>query len=120
VNDEEMQGAPITTQMGENVVKIRELVQSVHRLTCKMIADELDMSKETVRKILVQDLGMRKLAVKFVPQNLMEEQKNRHPPPQEKASVPRIICHILLTWLQLTSAVSQIHECAERKAFLGH
>jgi hypothetical protein len=32
-----------------------------------MIADELDMSKEIVRKILVQDLGMRKLAVKLVP-----------------------------------------------------
>jgi hypothetical protein len=38
-----------------------------------MIADELDMSKETVRKILVQDLGMRKLAAKLVLQNLMME-----------------------------------------------
>jgi hypothetical protein len=34
--------------MGENVVKIRELVQSDCRLTCMMIADELDNSKETV------------------------------------------------------------------------
>jgi hypothetical protein len=32
-----------------------------------MIADELDMSKETVLKILVKDLGMRKLAPKLVP-----------------------------------------------------
>jgi hypothetical protein len=32
-----------------------------------MIADELDIRKETVRKILVQELGMRKLAAKFVP-----------------------------------------------------
>jgi hypothetical protein len=31
-----------------------------------MIADELDMSKEIVRKISVQDLGMRKLDEKFV------------------------------------------------------
>jgi hypothetical protein len=28
--------------------------------TCRMIADKLEMSKETVLKILVQDLGMRK------------------------------------------------------------
>jgi hypothetical protein len=78
VNDEERQAAPITTQIGENVVKIGELVQSVRWLTCRMIHDELHTSKETIRKILVQDLGMGKLAVKFVPQNLMEEQKDIH------------------------------------------
>jgi ribosomal protein S25 len=77
-NNEERQGAPIMTQTGENVVKIRELVQSVRWLTCRMIYDDLDMSKPIVRKILEQDLGMRKLAVKSVPQNLMEEQKDRH------------------------------------------
>jgi hypothetical protein len=43
-----------------------------------LIADEFNMSKETVRKILVQDLGMRKLEVKLMPQNLTEEQKDRH------------------------------------------
>jgi predicted ArsR family transcriptional regulator len=48
--------------MDENVAEIRKLVRSDSQLTCKMIADELDMSKETVRKILVQDLVMRKLA----------------------------------------------------------
>jgi orotate phosphoribosyltransferase-like protein len=32
-----------------------------------MIADELDLSKETVRKILVQHLDMRKLAAKLMP-----------------------------------------------------
>jgi hypothetical protein len=43
-----------------------------------MIADESDMSKETVKEIFVQDLDMRKLAAKLMPQNLMEEQKDRH------------------------------------------
>jgi hypothetical protein len=42
-----------------------------------MISYELDMSKGTVRKILVPDLGMRKLAAKFVPRNLTEEKKDR-------------------------------------------
>jgi hypothetical protein len=37
-----------------------------------MTSDELDMSKETVRKILVQDVGMRKLAAKLVMRNLTE------------------------------------------------
>jgi hypothetical protein len=43
-----------------------------------MLADGLDMSQETVRKIFVQDLVMRKLAVKLMPRNLEEEQKDRH------------------------------------------
>jgi hypothetical protein len=39
-----------------------------------MIADELAMSKETVRNILLQDLGIRKLAAKLMLQNSKEEQ----------------------------------------------
>jgi hypothetical protein len=41
------------------------------------MADELDTSKETVRNNLVEDLRMRMLVAKLVPQNLMEEQKDR-------------------------------------------
>jgi DNA-binding Lrp family transcriptional regulator len=52
--------------MDESVMKIIGLVLSDSQLTCRIIADELDMSRETVRKILVQDLGMRKLAAKLV------------------------------------------------------
>jgi hypothetical protein len=42
-----------------------------------MAAGALDMSKETVRDIVVQNLGMRKLAAKLMPRNLTEEQKDR-------------------------------------------
>jgi histone-lysine N-methyltransferase SETMAR len=42
-----------------------------------MAAGELDMSKEAVRNIVLQDLGMRKLVVKLVARNLTEEQKDR-------------------------------------------
>jgi orotate phosphoribosyltransferase-like protein len=62
-------------QTDGNIVKISELLRPDRQLTRRMIADELDMSKETVRKILVQDLGMRRLATKLMPQNLMGEQK---------------------------------------------
>jgi hypothetical protein len=59
---DEKQGAPVTKQTNKNVMKIRELVGFDRWLTCCMVADDLHMSKETVRKILVQDLGMRKSA----------------------------------------------------------
>jgi hypothetical protein len=55
VNNYERQGVPV------------ELVCSAHQLTCRMIVDELHMSKMTVRKILVQDFGMINLAVKLMP-----------------------------------------------------
>lgn len=67
MDDDERQDAPITKRMMENVAKIMELVRSDRWLTRRLITDELDMSKETVRKILVQDLGLRKLAAKLVP-----------------------------------------------------
>jgi hypothetical protein len=42
-----------------------------------MAAGELDMSKEAVRNIVAQDLGMRNLAAKLVPRNLTKEQNDR-------------------------------------------
>jgi transposase len=66
VKDDERQGAPVTKRMDENVTKIKELVQSDCLLTCRIILDELDVSKESVRRILLQDLDMRKLAAKLV------------------------------------------------------
>jgi histone-lysine N-methyltransferase SETMAR len=63
--------------MDKKAVKIMELAQSDYWLTCRMIADERDISKETIRKMLVQELGVTKLAAKLVPRNLTEEQKDR-------------------------------------------
>jgi transposase-like protein len=76
VNDKEKQDAPVTKQTDENVMKVRQLVRSDCQLTCMIIPDELDMHKETVRKILVQDLGMRKLAAKLMLRNSTEGSKD--------------------------------------------
>jgi len=37
----------------------------------------VDIDRKIVRKILTEDLGMRKLCVKMVPKELTEEQKRR-------------------------------------------
>lgn len=73
MNYDERQGAPVTMQMNKNVTKIRELVRSNRGLTRRLVANELDISKETVTKISVQDLVLRKLTTKFVTPNLKEE-----------------------------------------------
>jgi hypothetical protein len=42
-----------------------------------MMAQELNLDRETVRKILTEDLGMRKVSAKLVPRILSDEQKQR-------------------------------------------
>jgi hypothetical protein len=42
-----------------------------------MMAEELNLDRETVRKILTEDLGMRKVSAKIVQQILSDDQKQR-------------------------------------------
>jgi len=47
------------------------------RLTVRSIAKQVNFDRETVRKILTEDLDMRKVCAKMVPKELTEEQKQR-------------------------------------------
>ena len=47
------------------------------RLPVMSIAEQVNIDRETVRKILTEDLDMRKVCAKMVPQELTEEQKQR-------------------------------------------
>jgi len=46
-------------------------------LTVRSIAEQVNIDRETVRKILIEDLDMRKVCAKMVPKELTEEQKRR-------------------------------------------
>jgi len=41
-----------------------------------MIAGEVNMNRETVRLILTEELGMRKICAKMVPRNLRQQQRD--------------------------------------------
>jgi len=41
-----------------------------------MIADEVNMNRETVRLILTEEMGMRKFFAKMVSRNLTEQQRD--------------------------------------------
>ena len=75
VEDDPKLGRPCTSTTDTNIKKVRQLVCSDRRLTIRVIANELAMDKETVRTILVDTLGMRKVCAKMVPRLLTEEQK---------------------------------------------
>jgi len=72
VEDEQRSGRQSTTRTSDNTTRVREFVRSDRRLTAKMIADEVNMNREAVRRILTEELGMRKICAKMVPRNLTE------------------------------------------------
>jgi hypothetical protein len=70
VTDEERSGRPATSRTEENIAKVRQIVRAV-----RSIAEQVNIDREIVRKILTEDLDMRKVCAKMVPKELTEEQK---------------------------------------------
>jgi len=77
VTDEERSGLPATSRTGQNIAKVRQIVHENRRLAVRSIAEQVNVDRETVRKILTEDLDMRKVCAKMVPKELTEEQKQR-------------------------------------------
>ena len=76
VEDEQRSGRPSATRTSDNTARVTELAQSDRRLTVKMIADEVNVNREAVRLILIEELGMRKMCAKMVPRNLTQQQRD--------------------------------------------
>jgi ribosomal protein S25 len=70
-------GRPATSRTEENIAKVRQIVREIRRLTVRSIAEQVNIDRKTVRKILTEDLDMRKMCAKMVPKELNEEQKQR-------------------------------------------
>jgi len=77
VTDEERSGRPATSRTEENIAKVLQILHENCRLTVRSIAEQVNIDKETVRKILTEDLDMRKVCAKMVPKELNKEQKQR-------------------------------------------
>jgi len=77
VTVEERSGRPATSRTEENIAKVYKIVCENHRLTVRSIAEQVNIDRETVRKILTEDFDMRKVCAKMVPKELTEEQKQR-------------------------------------------
>ena len=77
VSDGERSGRPATSRTEENIAEVRQIVRENRRLTVRSIAEQVNIDRETVKKILTDDLDMRKVCAKMVPEQLTEEQKQR-------------------------------------------
>jgi urease accessory protein UreE len=61
--------------MNSSIGKVQQLLLSNRHLSLQMKVDELDMSKDTVWKAVIQDLKKREVCSHFVPHALTAEQE---------------------------------------------
>jgi len=74
VKDDARSG-PSTARTDKNLESFRRLLTEDRLTTLQMIADLLNIGKETVRRIVTEDLGKRKICMRFVPHALTTEWK---------------------------------------------
>jgi len=67
VTDDERSGRPATSRTEENIAKVHQITRENRRLTVRSIAEQVNIYRETDRKILPEDLDMRKVCAKIVP-----------------------------------------------------
>jgi transposase len=75
--DDPRSGRPSTSRNADTVENVPEMVTRDRRLALRVMLDELNINKETIRQILHEDLRKRKICAKFVPHSLTDEQKQR-------------------------------------------
>ena len=56
---------------------MRKRIQEERCVTVRMMADEFGVNRETIRQILVEDLGKRKVASRFVLHALSDDQRHK-------------------------------------------
>ncbi|UYV71996.1 hypothetical protein LAZ67_9001510 [Cordylochernes scorpioides] len=75
VNDEERAGRPSTSTTDEKINKLEKMILAYRRITVREVAEDLNISIGSCHSIFINDLGMRRVAAKFVPKLLNCDQK---------------------------------------------
>ncbi len=75
VEDDAREGRPKTMHNTANIDRIRSFIVKDRHLTTRDIAKCTNINRETVRKILCEDLGTCKVCTKMVPKILTVEKK---------------------------------------------
>ncbi|UYV70083.1 hypothetical protein LAZ67_7001725 [Cordylochernes scorpioides] len=75
VNDEERAGRPSTSTTDEKINEVEKMILANRRITVREVAEGLNISIGSCHSIFINDLGMRRVAAKFVPKLLNCDQK---------------------------------------------
>ncbi|KAG5333554.1 SETMR methyltransferase, partial [Acromyrmex heyeri] len=76
LEDDKKSGRPILVRTPEMIEKVRYFIANVRNASLKMMEEALNISRETIRTILHEDLGKTKVCAKFVPHTLRSDQKS--------------------------------------------
>jgi hypothetical protein len=74
LEDDERSERPTAVRASDMIETVRELIATDRQMTL-WTEEELEIGRERIRKILVEDFGKRKVCARFVPHSLMDEQK---------------------------------------------
>jgi hypothetical protein len=77
VEDDQRSVRPSTSKTTENVEKVRELIHEDGHRTIHELADTVGIRYGVCQEILTENLNMRRIAAKFVPRLLTNDQKQR-------------------------------------------
>jgi hypothetical protein len=72
---EQRSGRLLTSRNADVIDKVRTSIMGERRLAVREVADEVGISRCSANTLLTEDLGMRRLAAKFVFKLLSPEQK---------------------------------------------
>jgi transposase len=74
LQDDPRSARPSSSRNADTIANNSEIVTGDRLFTIQMMLDELNISSETIRQILHEDLRKRKISPKFVPHSLTDEQ----------------------------------------------
>ena len=77
VDDDEHTGRLTSCTTPETVARIQERIRQDRRRTIRDIAEEVEVGYGTCQRVLTEELGMHRVAAKFVPRILTADQKQQ-------------------------------------------
>jgi len=77
VDDDEHTGRPTSCTTPETVARIQELIRQYRRRTIRDIAEEVEVGYGAYQRVQTEELGMHRVAAKFVPKILTVDQKQQ-------------------------------------------
>lgn len=75
--DQPRKGRPSTCRNDENLDKVRNAINTDHRRTIDEISEINGLSWSSCQQMLMDDLNMKRVSAKFVPQLLTEDKKKK-------------------------------------------
>jgi hypothetical protein len=95
---DESNGQPTAVRTPDMIETVRELISADHLMTLRMMEEELEISRETIRRILMGDLGKRNICPRFVPRCWMNRRLSDCEPIKNLFNLSTMI---LACWTQL-------------------